>query len=157
MVRKEILPLVRHTAELPNGIAWEFDMDVKTRGMLEDFAAFERECCGSLEFGVESREDSNRLRLTIEGDRWAEFAALSSLAEATPQGTGFTAGIARAGALGFVASFLVCCVLPMAAAAIGAATLAASLARLDNPATITAIGFASAAGIWIYRRRRAAH
>jgi hypothetical protein len=66
--------------------------------------------------------------------------------------------IAKAAGTGTLLSLFVCCVLPIAAAAVLGAAVAAPFASLDNPWTIAAAAvlFGGAAFAWQGRRRASA-
>lgn len=143
-IRAEILPHVDRKLDLSDGFACEFDSRMKAR--LEELVALERECCGGLDWKLLDLPGGG-VRLEVRGDG-AAAVARSVLAGGAP------GRLAKAGSVGFVGAFLLCCVLPkLALAAVGGGALAASLARLDHPATIALLGLAFASIAWKLLRR----
>lgn len=75
MIRREILPLAVGAEKLPNGRTWTFVRDPALLSRLESLIAFERRCCGGLEWSLEVRGETIRLR--VEGiDPDGSFLAL---------------------------------------------------------------------------------
>lgn len=162
--RKELLAgFIEHIVSkeaLPDGIAFHFARSPAQRTELEDFVAFERECCSGIDFEILDRGET--LRLEVRG-----FAAGSDLHDALLSGgsravrdepavaqpSRWSHGLKAAG-VGSFAGLLVCCVVPLAIAATLGAAVAAPFATLDQPAVIAAssLGFAF---IW-WRRSRPA-
>jgi hypothetical protein len=64
-LRKSLFPRVRAREELPDGLVLLFEATPELRGELDDFVAFERECCPGLELSL--ADDSGTLRLEIRG------------------------------------------------------------------------------------------
>ncbi len=67
MIKTEIAPHVRGTEELPNGLAWEFARSPALRARLERLVALEQQCCGGLEWRLESPQGADTLRLVVLG------------------------------------------------------------------------------------------
>ncbi len=83
MIRNEILPQVKRSEELENGLAWEFEPTPDMQAKLERLVALERQCCGGLQWSLGREPDSGRLRLAVEGvdPRSGFFASLGARAE----------------------------------------------------------------------------
>ena len=67
MIRREIMPHALGSQELVDGMAWEFGDDPELRRELERLVAFERECCGGLQWNLVERSDAPGVRLIVEG------------------------------------------------------------------------------------------
>ena len=155
MIRREIMPHALGSQELVDGMAWEFGDDPELRRELERLVAFERECCGGLQWNLVERSDAPGVRLIVEGLDPARLrAALAPETESAPPRGGLFA-IARAGGIGFAGAFLVFCILPIAAISVAGASVAAPLAGLDNPWLIGAASLVLGVAIWQFERRRA--
>ena len=154
MIRRELLPYVKRSEKLPNGLAWEFDRDPDIHAKLEHFVAFERECCSGLDFTLQELPGVNTLRLLVEGKDAGAFEDLGGRMETGASAGGPAARLLKAGGFGFGAAFFVCCVLPMGIAALGGAALAAPLARLDAPSFVAAGSLAMAIPAWLFMGRR---
>ncbi len=139
---------------LADGIAFHFANSPEQRRELEDFVAFERECCSGIDFAIVDR--GPELRLEIRGvDADASlFRALAppatSEVESDPPRS-WRRGLKAVG-VGSLAGVVVCCVLPMTIAAAFGAAIAAPFATLDQPLIIAAssLGFAA----WWWKRGR---
>jgi hypothetical protein len=151
-IRREILPHVKRTTQRAGEVSWEFDWSAALEAKLERFVAFERQCCGSLEFELRSEQEreSRGLRLRVAGEGAEAFAALLERDERRVR------RLATAGGLGVGIAFFVCCVLPVAAAAVVGAAVAAPLASLDQPAVIAASAIVAGGAAWLLMRRREA-
>lgn len=149
-IRAALVPRILRHEQLPDGIAWHFPDAPGIRKQLEDFAAFERRCCGGMTFAVEPSDVG--LRLRIQGDGAEAFAALAAASEAPPRPIG--ARILRAGGFGLGASLLVCCILPLGVSAVAGAAVAAPLATLDQPLYIASGGLLAGIVAWVVQRRR---
>ena len=162
MVRREIGPHASATQRLENGIAWDFDATPDMRAKLENLARLESECCGDLEFEIWENPSGTRLRFEISGaDPNSGF--FDGLSLANPYGTDEKESneesrrwlrFAKRGGLAVVASFVVCCVLPLAIVSVAGITVAAPLMKLDNPVTIGAGAVLFGALFWLYEKHR---
>ena len=156
LIRREILPLVKRNRELSDGFAWEFDPSPELRAKLDEWVAFERECCGGLEWEIEAPPDDSALRLRVRGiePHCGRLENFGGPAE-HPHGAR-VARLLKAGGLGIGISFTVFCVVPIAVAAVLGAGIAAPLARLDDPVVVAAGAVALAIPAWLVVRRREA-
>jgi hypothetical protein len=139
-VRSEILPHAVSSERRPDGMAWDLEDVPGLAARLDQLVALESECCSGVVF--EHKEGApGRRRLELRG-----------LAADPPRLGG---RLARAAGLGAGLSLLVCCALPIAAAAIFGAAVAAPFASLDNPWVIASVGllFGAAALAWQTGRR----
>ena len=66
-IRAEILPHVRRTRELPNGLVFEVARRPNLEARLERLVELERECCSGLDWTLESGSDP--LQLSVEEER----------------------------------------------------------------------------------------
>jgi hypothetical protein len=95
MIRKEILPHVKRSEELPNGRAWEFEETPALWGKLEEWVALERRCCGGLGWSLE-RLPENRLRLAVLGvEPGSGFLERLAEPEPIPESSGGLVRLAR--------------------------------------------------------------
>ena len=106
---------------------------------IEEWVDFERVCCSDLNWDL-NRSQANELSLTVSG------ISPNSLVFADNEGdsinprpsSGIAKKLAQSIGLGTTAAAILCCVAPMALAAVAGVAVAAPLARLDNPLTIAA-------------------
>lgn len=154
MIRRDILPLATRREDLANGVALEFDYTNATEKTLEDFIAFERECCSGLTWDL-SRTDARILRLSIQGlSPTSEFFQIvKDDSPAAPPG--IAKRVAQSLGLGAGAAFFLCCIAPLGLAAIAGASIAAPFATLDNPLAIAFGSLALAVPAWLWLNRRA--
>lgn len=153
-IRGEILPHAVARETLPDGVAWELADVPGLTVKLDRLVALERECCSGIVFQHTSLAAVGRRRLEARGfDPGAEGFAALRLETSAPRPLG--GRLARAVGFGTLSSLLVCCVLPIAAAALVGASAAAPLASLDRPWVIVGamILFGGAAFLWQSRRR----
>jgi hypothetical protein len=152
-IRDEILPHAVETESLVKGrgVAIELRDAPGLADKLDRLIELERDCCSSIGFERTTGATSGRLRLEIRGvdPHAAVFQSLQMPTRATsPAGR-----LLKALGIGTLGSFVVCCVLPVAAVAlVGAA--AAPLTTLDGPVPI-ALGALLGGGIgwwWLGRR-----
>ena len=154
MIRRELLPNVQKTRELPNGVIYEFEASPEMGARLEAFVEFERTCCSSLGWSV--HQDGSRLELHVDGVDARAFRSRiehgSGPAEASP-----ISRAAKAVGLGVGGSFLVCCVLPVGLALGMGAAVATPFMFLDDPLWIGAGSLALAIPAWLFlgRKRKA--
>ncbi|MFT5042339.1 MAG: hypothetical protein ACI8TX_003324 [Hyphomicrobiaceae bacterium] len=167
-LRSDLLPLALGVERLAegSGIALDFASSPEMQTKLEELIAFEKGCCGSLEWGLALGATPDRLRLTIGGlaPDSSLFALVASQdgtsGAATPSGevppSGTVAALAKAGGMGVGAALVLCCGVPLAATALIGGGVAASLTQLDNPVIIIPASLAIAAFAWRSARRREA-
>ncbi len=154
MIRREILPLVTRREALESGMALEFEHSPALRKRLEDFIAFERECCSGLTWQLH-RPSSRVLRLKVEGlPVDSDFFGTSGGGADAPT-PGRLARLAQASGLGAGVSFFFCCVLPIGVAVIAGPALAAPLGKLDDPLFIAAGSVVLGVPAWFWLKRRA--
>jgi len=150
-IRDEILPHVVETVRLDRGLAFELAMAPGLSEKLDRLIELERECCSGISFECAASATPGRLRLEVRGidPDTAIFRSLRVPAAPPPAG----ARVAKAAGIGALASFFVCCVLPVAALALlGAA--AAPLASLDGPGPIAAGALIGGTVAWWLLGRR---
>ena len=80
MIRDEILPHVRPSEALREGIAWECDDEPEIRGKLERLVELERECCSGLDFDLRTRGGALRLEVRGIDPKGGVFALLGARA-----------------------------------------------------------------------------
>jgi hypothetical protein len=152
-IRSEILPHAIASEPGPDGIAWELEDAPGLVTKLDHLVALERECCSGVTFERGASRTAGRVRFEVRGidPRAPVLSALHVAAEETPR---LGAKLARAAGLGALLSLVVCCVLPIAAAAFLGAAAAAPFASLDQPWMMVgaALGFGGAAFVWENRR-----
>ena len=150
-VRDEILPHVIETVRLDRGLAVELAAAPGLAEALDRLIELERACCDGIVFERMAGGSPDRLRLEIRGVD-PDAAVFESLA-AAGRGASRRARLAKAAGAGILGSFVLCCVLPVAAVALlGAA--AAPLLSLDGalPIAAGAVTGGLAAWWWIGRR-----
>lgn len=159
MIRREIHSQVRSEQWLENGISWSFDATDALRAKLLRLAELERQCCSSLQFEVDASDDSGTLHFRILGadPRSGLFDPIRlDVPHDAARASGTLKRVARTGGAAVLASFFVCCVLPIGIAAVAGASIAAPLLLLDSPWVMAATASALGWGIWTLENRRAA-
>lgn len=152
-LRRELLPHVRGRERLPDGIALGFEASDAMRAALTAFVDFERRCCPGLR--VSWSETEGALRLEIRGlDPDADVLEDLGVPAERSWMPGL-AGAARSAVGGVGGAFVLFCLVPMGAAALLGAELAAPLRALDHPLVIGLGGAALAGWLWRRERRRA--
>jgi hypothetical protein len=159
-VRAEILPHATETIRLEDGLAIELRESGALAEQLDHWIALESECCAGITFERRSSANPGHLRFEIRGvdPNAALLQALTvpsrqKLDVGVPEPSS-ALRIAKAAGTGLTLSLLVCCVVPIAAAALlGAA--AAPLAALDGPIPIAAGAVLGGAGAWLWLGGRA--
>ena len=156
-IRSEIMPHAVASERSPDGIAWELEDAPGLAAKLDRLVALERECCSGIVFEHRTSPTVGRRLLEVRGidPRAAVFATLQPDAS-DPRRLG--GQLAKAAGIGTLLSLLVCCALPIAAAALLGATAAAPFASLDDPWMIAgaAVLFGGTAFAWQVRRRASA-
>ena len=158
MIRREIAPHAVARRERADGIAWDFPASPEMEAKLENLIGLERQCCGGLEWGLVADPASQRLTLEVGGVDPKTFAPLMEVTPGRPpRGSGPLGLLAKAGGIGVGVSLVVCCVLPIGAAALLGAAVAAPFAKLDHPLVIVgaSLAFAIPAWGWLQRHRTA--
>ncbi|MDJ0785754.1 MAG: hypothetical protein QNK05_03030 [Myxococcota bacterium] len=147
-IRTAILPHAVETERLPDGLALELRAAPGVADALDRLVALEKECCGSIGFVHRAGREPERRRLEIHGvDPDAGVFRDFQATESSPPYDRPTRRLLKAAGVGLLASLIVCCVLPIGAAALlGAA--AAPLAGLDAPAPIAAGALLGGLGAW---------
>ena len=156
-IRSEILPHVVASEPRPDGIAWELEDAPGLAAKLDRLVALERECCSGIVFEHRMSPTPGRRLLEVRGidPHAAVFAGLQVDAGESRRLGG---RLAKAAGFGTLLSLLVCCALPIAAAALLGATAAAPFAALDDPWVIAgaAVLCGGTAFAWQGRRCRSA-
>lgn len=154
MVRRDILPHARRREPLTNGTAVEFDFTPEFQRTLEDLVVAERACCDGLTWNLTQPTDAV-LRLEITGLA-ADSDFFRAIGELPPSAdNGRFARLAQALGLGAGVALLLCCLAPLAIAAVGGVAVSAALAQLDDPRLIAGVALAIAVPSWFWLRRRA--
>jgi hypothetical protein len=153
-LRAGLLARVERKEELSEGVALFFSAGSEMRGALDDFVAFERECCPGLDLSVADQKGALRLEIRGLAPQSDLFAGIgeASRSDATIRG-GWRPLLSSAG-MGTLGALIVCCVIPFALIAMLGTAVAAPLTQLENPWIISSSALAFAALIWTWRRRR---
>jgi len=154
-IRDEILPHARRTERLRSGLAWELDPAPGLAEKLDHLIALERECCRGIVFARTDASTPGGLRLEVRGID-PDAAVLRRLQVRREGDRGRWTLLAKAGGLGALASLVVCCVLPLFAAALVGSAAAAPLAALDQPSSIGLGTLSGTAAAWWWLRGRSA-
>jgi len=155
LTQTQLFPHVQKREERPTGLILHFEETPELRDRLDEFVAFERVCCSSIDWSV--RADSGSLRLEIEGiDPKAEI--FSSAGTAVDSRSDVVSPrlwprLLRSVGLGSTAAVLLCCVLPLGVAAFVGTT---SLLFLDNLWVIGGSAVVLGVLLWRWEARRAA-
>jgi hypothetical protein len=153
-IRDEILPHARRTERRESGLAWELEAVPGLAEKLDHLIALERECCAGIVFARAEASEPGGLRLEVRGID-PDAAVFRALQVQRPENSTVAWGrLAKAGGLGALLSFLVCCVLPLVAALIVGSAAAAPLAALDRPWVIGLGSVPGAVAAWLWLRRR---
>jgi hypothetical protein len=152
-VRAEILPHAIANQWLEDGIAYEFDDVPGLANKLDQLIARELECCSDIVFDHQRSRTDGRRRLEIHGvDPNASVFASLLVEPTSPPRVG--ARLAKAAGLGALVSLIVCCVLPIAAAAVLGGAAAAPLASLDSPWIIAGAALLAGAAAFAWQNRQ---
>ncbi len=154
-IRREIVPHAVAAERLEDGLALELGDAPGLADEVERLIDLEAECCPGLAFSAAPSATPGRLRLEVRGLGPDVVGRLASLGESAESDTRPRVGprAAKAAGIGALVSLVLCCGVPIAAAALlGAA--AAPLFALDRPLPM-AVG-AAVAGLvawrWLGRR-----
>ncbi len=154
-IRAEILPHALSREVLPDGVSWTLRDVPGLAAKLDTLVALERDCCSGLVFEHGPGASAGQRRLEVRGidPHAAVFSALAI--DESRKGTTVTR-LAKAAGTGTLLGLLVCCVLPIAGAAVLGASGAAFLTSLDDPGVIggAALVFGGATFVLQGRRRR---
>lgn len=154
-IRDEILPHARRTERLESGLAWELDLAPGLVEKLDHLIALERECCRGIVFERTDASVPGRLRLEVRGID-PDAAVFRALRVQREDGRARWVHLAKAGGLGVLVSYVVCCVLPLVAAALVGSAAAAPLVWLDQPWLIGLGALPATAVAWWWLRRGSA-
>ena len=153
LVRNSIQPHAIKTDRLGNGWRIEFRGTPQLAQDIDHLIRVESECCRGITFERLASEIPGQMRLEIRGVD-PDAPALQSLSAPTARDQpGTAARLAKSAGAGALTSFLVCCVLPTAAAALLGA-VALPLASLDGPVPITLGAVLVGAAVWRWLGRR---
>lgn len=157
VIRRDILPLATNREDLADGVRLDFDFSESLEKTLEELVAFEQVCCSGLTWDVK-RSASSTLSLSVSGiPANSRFFESLQIQDGGPQPkTGFVRRLAGSLGIGTTAAAFICCVTPMALAAIAGVSIAAPFAKLDNPLTIAGGSLALAVPAWFWLKRRSA-
>jgi len=153
-VRQEILPHAVTSERRRDSIAVELVDSPGLAARLDRLVALERECCEGIVFAHARTSTPGRRRLEICGidPNASIFATVPEKADETPRSV---ARLAKSAGIGALFSLLVCCALPISAAALLGAAAVAPFASLDDPWVIGggAVLAGGAAFAWLGRGR----
>ena len=151
-IRSEILPYVVTRKPIEDGVAWELEDAPGLAERLDQLVARERECCSGIRFQHRPSQTKGRRRLEVHGidPGSAIFADAERSAGRRP---GVARALATATGVGSLISLVVCCALPLAAAAIFGAVAAVPFASLDQPWIIAGVAILSGAAAFVWQRR----
>jgi hypothetical protein len=154
-IRTEVLPHAVHFERQAGAVSWELDDVAGLAERLDRLIALERECCSGIVV-EHQRLASGARRLTLRGVD-PDAAVFQGFGEASAAAPGPGRRLAGAAGIGTLAGVLVCCVVPLAAAAILGGATAAPLAGLDDPWVIVGASllFGTVAFAWMGRKRPA--
>jgi hypothetical protein len=151
-IRREILPRTLETLRLEHGLAFELESAPGVAEKLDRLIALERACCPGLAFERAAGARPGRLRLVVRGiDPDAPVLRGLGVSDAPPPRS---RRLARAAGTGLAASLFVCCVLPIALAALLGGLAPPALARLDGPIPIAGGALIAGAVAWWRLGRR---
>ena len=153
-IRDEILPHAVTTERADDGITWELDDAPGLAARLDQLVALERQCCPGLQLAHATDPSTGRRRLQVAGID-PDAAIFTSLQVEAKRRSPLGGRVAKAAGFGAVASLLLCCVIPLSAAAILGTAAATDFKQLENPVVLA--GFALVFGVavfaWLGRRR----
>ena len=151
-IRREILPHAIETLPLENGLAFELTAVPGLVEKVDRLIELESDCCSSITWQRAESSKSNRFRLEVLGvSPDAEIFRSLTVPQAAPARQ--TRRLGKAAGFGLLSSFVVCCVLPIAAGTLlGGA--AAPLVGLDGPAPLAAGALLGGAAAWWWLGRR---
>lgn len=151
-IKREILPHAIETVPLENGLAVELRAVPGLVERVDRLVALESDCCSSITWRRAESSKSDHLRLEVLGVKPdAEIFRSLNVPQATA--TLPTHRLGKAAGFGLLSSFVVCCVLPIAAGTLlGGA--AAPLAGLDGPAPLAAGALLGGGAAWWWLGRR---
>ncbi len=157
-IRRDIVPHVRQTHRLQDGVALELNNTPGLRAKIERVIALEQECCAGLQFALSDTPQTGDLRLEIRGvDPSVQslqqlFAGAESGAAQESRG-GRIRGVLSSAGIGIVGSFLLLCVLPIGLVGLLGASATAYLAKLDSLPVLSAAAIVFAGAAWWWQRR----
>ncbi|MBW2244706.1 MAG: hypothetical protein JRH01_22220 [Deltaproteobacteria bacterium] len=151
-IKREILPHAVETIRLEKGLAFEL---AEVPGLVEKvdrLVELESDCCSSITWRRTESSKSDQVRLEILGvNPDAQIFRSLKVPESVPEPQIRRFG--KAAGFGLLSSFVVCCVLPIAAGALlGTAT--APLAGLDGPGPLAAGALLGGSAAWWWLGRR---
>jgi len=153
---------IRARRDLRDGVILSFDATSEIREELNDFVAFERECCPTL--GLSLSETSGVIELEIRGIEPGSslFASVGAdVGAGVELATNAANGSSRrwrriliSAGLGTLGALVVCCVLPFVAVLVLGTAAVAPFTNLENPWLTSASALVFAGGFWVWWRRR---
>ncbi|MCP5058938.1 MAG: hypothetical protein GY937_19725 [bacterium] len=145
-VEREILPHAIETVPIENGLALELTAAPGLAEKVDRLIELESDCCSSITWQRVERRESDHLRLEILGVKPdAEIFRSLNVPQTAPGRQSRRLG--KAAGFGVLSSFVVCCVLPIAAGALFGAA-AAPPTGLDEPAPLAAGALLGGAAAW---------
>jgi hypothetical protein len=152
-LREGLFTLVRRREERPDGLAVFFDDTPQIRAQLDEFVAFERNCCSSIGWSVDHTPEGLRLEISGVDPRSDVFATTGpdNLDALEQTDVRLWPRLLRSVGFGSLGALLVCCILPLGVVALLGAT---PLLLLDNPWVIGASALGLAGFLWQWETRR---
>ena len=153
-----LLAEVMKVNALPNGYALDFPDNAETRREIDEFIAFEQQCCSFMSYEVETC-GPQEVRLTLTGPEGTKAFLSKWLGEIQRSRAVNESGstMKRAGFVGAAAAVLgaVCCATPALAALMAAVGLAGATGTVAIAIdTATPLLLAGSAGLFFIGRRR---
>ncbi|MCR9093824.1 MAG: hypothetical protein NXI30_06395 [bacterium] len=151
-IQREILPHATASERRPRGRVIELRDAPGLAAKLDHLISLERDCCAGIVFerGETSRPDHLRLEIRGVDPDASVFAVL----DPTGRSDATSVRIGKAVGFGAIVSFLVCCVLPLAAGTIFGAAAVAPIASLDAPGPIALGALVGSAAAWRWQAVR---
>ncbi len=153
-IRDEIVPHAVDTVRLERGLAFELAPAPGLAEKLDRLVRLERECCSHIVFERVASATPGRLRLEVRGID-PDAPVFHALRVPSARAPVRARRLAKAAGVGAIASLVVCCGLPVAAAALLGAS-AAPLAGLESPGALAASAVAAGVATWWWLGRRRA-
>lgn len=158
-MRRDILPHIRKTHTLEDGLVLEFRDTPNLKAKVERLVALEQECCAGLRFELQEKPQPEGLKLEIRGidPQSGTFeqllAGIENNAQAPSQGSRLRRILSSTG-IGVAGAFVVFRLLPIGLAALLGASATAYVAKLDNPLLLSVGAIVFGAAAWWFQKRR---
>ncbi len=160
-LRRDFVPRIRAARRLPDGLALGFETDAETQEVVDDFVAFEQDCCSFARFTTYRDAANSRLWLEIRGPEGTAELLRQIIPESVKieDATAAFSRPLRAGVSGVAASLgaLLLCATPALPFALGALGIGGALGTVGwwvDVLSIPALVLSSALIAWAFYRRR---